>query len=845
MVGNGTGKDLTRDTLGFDEQEILSKLRHYLPEQAALKDFIHQNTLSAFQEKKFFDALREAGSIFGHKVTLSLDEFRHLYANGYIREEILDHVIHEKKGAQESTRWKQAVLNATFENEAEPRVGQLRSQWKKKYKIDLDALTHPVLFRLICSYLDQGIAIWKFPIRDKTFLAAIRELEKESVTSFFRGKRARHLLLDSSLDIQRLLDILVGDVSLFERYLFDQQFSHPGWSGIVGVVERTPDTLLERREISSRELITFELLLEIDALDQALGQDWLPLAQVLPLRPEDLFAPTPRTERFDVLELWQQAFEWSYYDQVLEALREVEVMPPTQVAPSFQALFCLDDRECSFRRYIEQLDLAANTFATPGFFNVAFYFQPEGGKSYAKACPAPITPTHVIKEYATKGRLAVDVHFSKHSHSFAGGWLISQTLGFWSALKLAWNIFKPTMGPATASSFRHMDRSSQLTIENKGKEQVENGLQIGFTIDEMTVSVRDLLISIGLVKDFAPLVYVVGHGASSVNNPHYAAYDCGACAGHPGSVNARVFCYMANHTAVRERLARWGIHIPATTQFVGGLHDTTRDEIEFYDLGALSPTHAAQHKKHQPIFERALELNAKERARRFESIPKGGSLAHIHERVKQRSVSLFEPRPELNHASNALLVVGRRSLTRGLFLDRRSFMNSYDYRLDPTGEHLLKILEPAAPVCGGINLEYYFSRVDNQKLGAGTKLPHNVMGLFGVANGIDGDLRTGLPSQMIEVHDPVRLMVIVEHDPDVVLQALQRSPETYRWFLNQWLHLTVVHPESRALFLFNDGTFTPYTPIARRIAVAEDVATVIGSSSSTETLPVYKLSTLD
>jgi uncharacterized protein YbcC (UPF0753/DUF2309 family) len=103
-----------------------------------------------------------------------------------------------------------------------------------------------------------------------------------------------------------------------------------------------------------------------------------------------------------------------------------------------------------------------------------------------------------------------------------------------------------------------------------------------------------------------------------------------------------------------------------------------------------------------------------------------------------------------------------------LFLDRRSFLNSFDYRIDPEGKYLFNILKAAAPVCGGINLEYFFSRVDNQKLGAGSKLPHNVMGLIGVANGYDGDLRPGLPSQMIEIHDPVRLLVIVEHLPEVV-----------------------------------------------------------------------------
>jgi hypothetical protein len=30
-----------------------------------------------------------------------------------------------------------------------------------------------------------------------------------------------------------LLRITVGDSRFFKQYIFDQQFSHPGWSGIV------------------------------------------------------------------------------------------------------------------------------------------------------------------------------------------------------------------------------------------------------------------------------------------------------------------------------------------------------------------------------------------------------------------------------------------------------------------------------------------------------------------------------------------------------------------------------------------------------------------------------------
>jgi uncharacterized protein YbcC (UPF0753/DUF2309 family) len=297
---------------------------------------------------------------------------------------------------------------------------------------------------------------------------------------------------------------------------------------------------------------------------------------------------------------------------------------------------------------------------------------------------------------------------------------------------------------------------------------------------------------------------------------------------------------MANHPKVREALRERGIQIPDTTQFVGALHDTTRDEVVFYDEHALFPENAQNHTKHVLAFEQALDDNAKERSRRLVSIDTHLSAAKIHEKIRSRSVSLFEPRPELNHATNALCVVGRRGLSKGLFLDRRSFMNSYDYKIDPQGKYLLSILNAAAPVCGGINLEYYFSRVDNQKLGAGSKLPHNVMGLIGVANGIDGDLRPGLPVQMIEVHDPIRLLVIVEHFPDVVLTVIQTNPATYEWFANEWVHLVVVHPESHEQFLFGNGKFAPYHTVITSLPVSKDFDPMFETEA--DNLPVYLIS---
>ena len=822
----------------FRIDNVLHHLKHYLPAQASLKDFIHHNTLHAFQDRQFFTALTESSGIFGYKTSLSLVEYRELYHQNKISEKILDKVIFDKKGMDNQGVWKDKMLQGKYIDNFGGRRSHLRNNWKDIYSIDLDLAIQPFLFRFVCSYLDQGIAIWGFPVWNKGFLTTIREMERNTYTSFFKTPRAKRLLMDRKCEIVDLLDILVGDEKLYEHYLFDQQFAHPGWSGFISVVEDMPQTLLDTRRISLQDFIIFELLLEIDNLDEKFGENWLPLAKRLNKEVKPLFAKVEITEYHEVLHLWQEAFEWSFYDQVLAGIQGNPAKMSDAKQTGFQALFCIDDRICSLRRYIEEIEPSAQTYGTPGFFGVAFYYKPMNGKFSMKVCPAPMDPPYMIKEEMVNKKNNKDFHFADYTHSLFFGWLITHTIGFWSAIRLFINIFTPRLSPATTLSFRHMDKFSKLTIENQPNAEKEDGKQVGFTIDEMADRVEGLLKSIGLVKDFAPIVYVVGHGASSVNNTHYAGYDCGACSGRPGSVNARVICYMANNAEVRTILRSRGLDIPTSTLFLGGLHDTTRDEVEFYDDIFVDVAKTEYHKHNKIVFQKALDMNARERARRFMTTSKKNDIEKLHEAVKRRSVSLFEPRPELNHATNSLCIVGRREMTKQLFLDRRAFLNSYDYAIDPEGNYLFSILSAAAPVCGGINLEYYFSRVDNLKLGAGTKLPHNVMGLIGVANGIDGDLRPGLPNQMVEVHDPLRLLMIVEHYEDVVLKTIQRTPQLYEWFINEWIHLVVVHPESRQISRFSEGTFVPYH-VSYKPETVSDLAPIF--KSEIDNLPVYYL----
>src|SRR5207248_10989151 len=130
---------------------------------------------------------------------------------------------------------------------------------------------------------------------------------------------------------------------------------------------------------------------------------------------------------------------------------------------------------------------------------------------------------------------------------------------------------------------------------------------------------------------------------------------------------------------------------------------------------------------------------------------------------------------------------------------------------------LTRLLQAAVPVCAGISLEYYFSRVDSTGWGCGTKLPHNVAALLGVMDGAASDLRTGLPWQMVEIHEPVRLLFVIETTPAVMLGVMDRDGGIGRVFRNGWSLLAVQDPDSQAVRVFRDGAFHPYRPEAAQL----------------------------
>jgi uncharacterized protein YbcC (UPF0753/DUF2309 family) len=282
---------------------------------------------------------------------------------------------------------------------------------------------------------------------------------------------------------------------------------------------------------------------------------------------------------------------------------------------------------------------------------------------------------------------------------------------------------------------------------------------------------------------------------------------------------------MANRSEVRQRLAASGIHIPTNTTFVGGVYDTANDCVRFFDDEDLPDAARAELPALAALLADMCRHNAHERCRRFASAPARPTLEEAHRHVEGRAVDLSQARPELGHATNAACFVGRRAITQGLFLDRRAFLVSYDHSIDPTGAILERILLAVGPVGAGINLEYLFSTVDRERLGAGTKLPHNVTGLFGVMNGAASDLRTGLPTQMIEIHEPVRLHMVVEASVETLLAIVERQPPIAELVKNEWVRVAAVDPVTRRIHTFDARTgFQPYHPTVADIpAVARSV----------------------
>jgi uncharacterized protein YbcC (UPF0753/DUF2309 family) len=767
---------------------FLLNVAKHLPIIRPIKEFVHLNLLANFQHLNFWDALREVSSDLDARPFLDLNYYQDLLNKNEIDQRILKQIMQKEFGNQsEADRiYKRYHNNPLMFEHHDARVGRFHFAWNELTQAPITELADGLLIKWLGMFLDQGVCQWKMPEADKLdFYQAIRNLLTQTLIqpTPFNGQDLEILMPLSPFDaIENHLAFLCPPTDLRQDYLKEAMLGLRGWAGLIASLQKDATLLDHPRKITLHDFLAVKLTLE-----RAWILHYKPNSKSPQFFPFSSHTPHPYLEEecFKYYKCLQKAHEVTIHDKKLcEIILKTKSPSPV---PRFQAIFCMDDREGFLRQNLESASQEITTFGTAGHFGIECLYQAPDAFFPRKHCPLPVAAKLLIKEKNTEMR--------------------STPFSLKNALALFKGLFFPVHFDPLDIVMINRDAAAIPLDNTPTKENLPNGYQLS----EMSLLAYSQLKAIGLLKNFAPLVFAIGHTSQSANNPYFNAYGCGACSGRSGEINARIFCQIINRADVRaDLLARYQVDIPATTTFVPGVHDTCRESVVLFTDGSLNDEKEDLLKEFTENLKSALKRNALRRIVPLAPDTPAENADHALKLLKRRSDSLFEPRPELGHTNVAFSIVGRRELTRGIDLEGLAFLQSYDHTVDPDGVILQNILSAVIPVTSGIGLDYFFSRTDNFRFGAGSKLPQNVVGLFGVSHGTESDLLVGLPLQMIDQHHPVRLLILVEQSADIAYKAIKAHPQVNQIVSNEWVRYMSLDPHTAELSIFHDGAMHTY-----------------------------------
>ncbi|WP_277542454.1 DUF2309 domain-containing protein [Haloarcula laminariae] len=747
------------------------------------------NPLSGFEDRPFRQAVEDAEALFDGRGYPTADQFRRAWESGEIDATVLNDLLDEHGIDDEPGMLLRRMAHEEAERSTadvhDERLNRLCSKW-------------------LAAFLDQGQAGWPMPDRERGFYQSWRQIapydrripeSETSVATYYREQ-----LSDAP---ETAMEALYAVLSAYDEDEWEAIFEHhlaalPGWVGLIKQrAEANNNPWQDEYPVTLTDYLAVRLILA-----KHMG------AEILP---ETDGAERPKQADFRLQEIWLTAWERSYQEDLLEDINKGLAASNTELdadRPDAQLVFCIDTRSEIIRRHLEATG-AYETHGYAGFFGVPIEYSGHESKVQTDSCPVMVDPKHHVTERppaedpatasyerwhrlkadgnkflkALKNDLAAAFGFVEASGTFFGAALASRTL-FPSKVHDA----RGRLGPD------HPARFSSVTLDEPDDDD-ERSPAMGISTDQKVFYAEAAFDLMGW-DDFAPVVVFTGHESETVNNPYKSSIDCGACSGSPGTPNARVLASICNDPEVRERLAERGIEVPDDTVFLAGRHNTTTDEVTVYTEGHdLTERQRAVVGDLREDLERAQAGAAEERLETLDVDADDG----VRE-VETRTEDWAQPRPEIGLSGNAGFVIGPRALTADVDLDGRSFLHSYDWNNDPEGEALENIMAGPLVVCQMINAQYYFSTVDNETYGSGSKTTHNAVGNVGVLQGNGGDLQMGLPLQSLYAddrttyHTPVRLSTVIHAPVDTVTDILDRNADLAALLDNNWLSLLVIDP---------------------------------------------------
>lgn len=673
----------------------------------------------------------------------------------------------------------------------------------------VSTLTVDEISRWCAARFDEHQSAWQMPGRSPSLwtdwrlaMRHDRNVEVAGVAEF----RATVAALPSNPESALLacLDMLEIPDELLDAYLFRVLSDIRGWAAYVRY-RGWHSELKGERSNALMELLVIRLAFSCAFL-RAFGPGaWVTAWQTSLRQSEhDLQIAARADLALDLL--CQEAQEHAYQRHLIARLAgtgKAPVRAVRQARAPLQAVFCIDVRSEIYRRALEASCPRAETFGFAGFFGFPVEYVPLGLPEGNPQCPVLMTPRHTVCETLADadrderqevlGLRLLRRRAARAWKSFKGAAVTSftyvETLGLLYAGKLLGDALghtRPVADPATDG----IDRRSRVRLTPSVESCDHHGRANGLALEERIALAESALRGMSLTEGFARLVLLVGHGSSSVNNPHASSLDCGACGGHSGEANARIAASVLNDPLVRGALAWRGIKIPDDTWFLGGLHDTTTDDVRLFVDEPLPDGHQGEFGEVQNWLKTAGESARKIRAGRLGIHSDTGTDASIRARSRDWS----QVRPEWGLAGNAAFIAAPRAFTREIDLDGRAFLHTYDWHTDEGFATLELIMTAPMVVATWINFQYYASTIDNARFGAGNKVLHNVSAGIGVLEGHAGDLRTGLPWQSLHdgsrlMHEPLRLSVLLAAPQEAIDAILAKHTHIRELVDNRWIHL--------------------------------------------------------
>lgn len=790
-------------------RQALRDVQAMVPPLWPLADYVAVNPCVGLTDRAFLDAYELLSSVRACDLLPDRDYFDSLFAEGRLLPEHLE-AAHAQCLAEYPAWYRgfdlaalaqwltqpsqsEAVGASRFRTVAEAVDERQGSSWSSHIINDVT--------RHCAAHYDEGQAAWTSPWKEASLYTAWREaaqLGRRMDLLGLRGFRdfVANLPASPQQAVKELLVKLEVPPSHWRSFVLCEAFSVAGWASYIRYRVREAEFAGQTDE-DLIGLIAIRLVYDV-ALAQTPG-----IPQPLPLWPADVeleggivVPPRPTT---DVLARYalQVAAEQAYRRELFQKLAVQPAAAKTAKRKALQMVFCIDVRSEVLRRNLESIDDSIETFGFAGFFGMPLEYIPIGFANGTPQCPVLLQPSFQVHERlrgidqasqddATRKRLGVR-QARKLWKSFQSSAM--SCFSFVEALGLPYlgKLLTDSLHWTTGAAAQAADGLPDSLAGHLGPD-IHAAQNRGLDSDRRIDLAEGMLRNLGLVSGFSRLVAFCGHASDVANNPYRASLDCGACGGHSGEPNARVAAALLNDADVRIGLAARGIEIPADSWFLAAVHHTTTDTIELCDAQQVPASHAED----LATIERWLQ--AAGRLSRIERSPRLGS--SDAEDVFRRSRDWAEVRPEWGLAGNAAFIVAPRSQTAGLNLGGRTFMHTYDQRLDPELKVLELIMTAPMVVTNWINMQYYASAVDPVAFGSGNKVIHNVVGQFGILQGNGGDLMTGLPWQSVHdgdrlQHEPLRLLVVIDVPRPSVERMIAKHALVSDLVTNGWVTLVV------------------------------------------------------